>query len=72
MISPAGHNPPIDAVSTSDPDPRRIISGYAAWTQCTTPRMFTSMIASHCPRVSSSVSPPQVMPALANMRSRPP
>src|SRR5215217_7591374 len=51
------------------PWPCRTISGYAAATPWTTPRMLTSMMAFHWSRVSSSVSPPQTIPALLNIRS---
>ncbi len=51
------------------PWPCRIICGYAAATPWTTPRTLMSMMAFHWSNVSSSVSPPQTMPALLNIRS---
>ena len=69
VIRPAAISPPIEAVLTIWPEPRRTMSGYAAATPCTTPRMFTSMIAFHWSSVRSSVSPPNVMPALLKSRS---
>ena len=72
VSSPAAIRPPIEAVLTMWPLPWRTISGYAACTPCTTPRMLTSMIEFQWSRVSSSVSPPMLMPALLNMRSSAP
>ena len=72
VSSPAAIRPPIEAVLTMWPLPWRTISGYAACTPCTTPRMLTSMIEFQWSRVSSSVSPPMLMPALLNITSSAP